>query len=148
MLLKISFFSWYFQFEGFLLEEKHTWKLQHVDMILKYCRVILREIKLSYFSKAEFRRSVNYDHNHKRWKNSLESYLDLVLFANELEFLKILVPRLSQDSWNVNIECVGKSTQRYFLYDQPPAAPIYCYFIDLILIFVFYFIMPGGNCTI
>ena len=67
-------------------------------MTLTYCRVILREIKLSYFSKVEFRRSVNYDHNHKKWKSSLESCLDLVLFANELEFLKILVPRLSQDS--------------------------------------------------
>ena len=137
MLLKTLFFPWYFQLEGFLLEEKHTWKFYNVDMTLIYCRVILREIKLSYFSKAEFRRSVNYDHSHKKWKNSLEGCLDWVFFANELEFLKILVPRLSQDSWNVNIECVEKSTQRYFLYDQPPAALMYCYFIHLILIFVF-----------
>ena len=40
---------------------------------------------------------------------SLEGSLDRVLFAAELEFPKILVPRLPQHTLNVNIECAGKS---------------------------------------
>ena len=44
-------------------------------------------------------------HGHKTWKDSLEVSLDRVLFAAEFEFPKILVPRLPQNSPNVNIEC-------------------------------------------
>ena len=43
--------------------------------------------------------------SHKKWKDSLEGSLDRVLFAAELEFLKILVTRLLQHTSNVNIEC-------------------------------------------
>ena len=56
-------------------------------------------------------------HNHKKPKDSLEGSLDRVLFVAELEFLKILVPRLPQNSSNVNTECAG----------------IYLHFIILIL---------------
>ena len=49
------------------------------------------------------------NHSHKKWKNSLEGSLDRALFAAEFEFPKILVPRLPQNSSNVNIECAGKS---------------------------------------
>ena len=48
-------------------------------------------------------------HSHKKWNDSLEGSLDRVLLAAELEFLKILVPRLPQHTSNVNIECAGKS---------------------------------------
>ena len=48
-------------------------------------------------------------HSHKKRKDSLEGSLDRVLPAAELEFLKILVPRLSQHTSDVNIECAGKS---------------------------------------
>ena len=47
-------------------------------------------------------------HSHKKLKNSLEGSLDRVLFAAELEFPKILVPRLPQNTSNVNIECAEK----------------------------------------
>ena len=57
-------------------------------------------------------------HSHKKRKNSLEGSLDQVLFAVELEFPNILVPRLPQNSSNVNIECAGKSRQLYSLCDQ------------------------------
>ena len=49
------------------------------------------------------------------WKGSL----DPVLLVAELEFPKILVPRLPQHTSNVNIECAGKSEwskQQYFLH--------------------------------
>ena len=57
--------------------------------------------------------------SHKKRKDSLEGNLDRVLLAAELEFPKILVPRLPQHTWNVNIECAGKSEwskQQYSLY--------------------------------
>ena len=48
-------------------------------------------------------------HIHKKWKDSLEGNLGWVLFAAELKFPKILVPRLPQHTSNVNIEYTGKS---------------------------------------
>ena len=47
--------------------------------------------------------------SHQKRKDSLEGSLDRVLFAAELEFPKMLVPRLSQHTSDVNIECAGKS---------------------------------------
>ena len=49
------------------------------------------------------------EHSDKKRKDSLEDSLDQVLFAAELEFPKILVPRLPQHTSNVNTECAGKS---------------------------------------
>ena len=57
-------------------------------------------------------------HSHKKRKDSLKGSLDRVLFAAELEFPKILVPRLPQHTSDVNIECAGKSVwskQLYYL---------------------------------
>ena len=48
-------------------------------------------------------------HSHKKRKDSQEGSLDRVLPAAELEFPKILVPRLPQNTSDVNIECAGKS---------------------------------------
>ena len=62
---------------------------------------------------------MQYIHNHKTRKDSLEGSLDQVLFAAELEFLKILVPGLLQHTSNVNIECAEKlvwSKQLYYLH--------------------------------
>ena len=50
-----------------------------------------------------------YTHSHKKRKYSLEGSVDRVLLAAELEFPKILVPRLPQHTSDVNIECAGKS---------------------------------------
>ena len=54
----------------------------------------------------------NYNHIHK---DSLEGSLVRVVFAAELVFHKILVPRLPQNTSNVNIEITGKSKQWYYL---------------------------------
>ena len=48
-------------------------------------------------------------HSHEKRKDSLEGSLDQVLFAGELKFPKILVPRLPQHTSNVNIENVPES---------------------------------------
>ena len=71
----------------------------------------------------------------------MEGSLDRVLFAAELDFPKVLSPRLPQNISNVNNECVGKSKQQCSLYYQPLGALIYLYFILLILMFL---IVPGG----
>ena len=58
-------------------------------------------------------------HSHKKQKDSLEGSLDRVLFAAELGFLMILVPRLPQHTSYVNTECAGKSAwskQLYYLH--------------------------------
>ena len=55
----------------------------------------------------------------------------------ELEFLKILVPRLPQHTSNVNIEYAGKTmvkTTVLFIWDQLLASLIHLDFIILILI--------------
>ena len=52
-------------------------------------------------------------HWDKKRKDSLEGSLDQALFTAELEFTKILVPSLPQNSTNVNTECAGKSKQLY-----------------------------------
>ena len=53
-------------------------------------------------------------------KDSVEVSLDRVLFAPELEFPKILVPRLPQHTSDVNIECAGKSewSKQYLTVDN------------------------------
>ena len=56
-------------------------------------------------------------HSHKKLKDSVEGSLDRVLFAAELAFPKILVPRLPQNSSDVNMERAGKSKQLYSLFD-------------------------------
>ena len=48
-------------------------------------------------------------YSHEKRNDSLGGGLDRVLFGAELEFPKILVPRLSKRTSNVNIECAGKS---------------------------------------
>ena len=51
--------------------------------------------------------------SHKKRKDSLEGSVDRIPFAAELEFPKILVPRLPQNSSNVSTECAGQSKQLY-----------------------------------
>ena len=49
------------------------------------------------------------DHSQKKQKDSLKGSLDRALFVAELDFSKILVPRLPQHTSNVNNECARKS---------------------------------------
>ena len=67
-------------------------------------------------------------------EGSLEGSLDRVLFVAEPELPKILLPRLPQNSSNVNIKFIGKSKQLDTLCDQLLGALIYLHFIVLILI--------------
>ena len=60
--------------------------------------------------------------------------MERVLFAVELEFPKILVPRLPQNTSNLNNECVGKRKQLHSLCEQFLGALIYLHFVILILI--------------
>ena len=58
-------------------------------------------------------------HSQKKRKDSLEGSLDRVLFAAELDFLKIPVPKLPRHTSDINIEYAGKSQwskQLYSLY--------------------------------
>ena len=64
-------------------------------------------------SNANTIEKFNNIHSHKKRKDSLQGNLDRVLFAAEPKFPKILVPRLPQNTSNVNIECAGKSKQLY-----------------------------------
>ena len=74
------------------------------------------------------------NHSHNKQKDSLDSSLVRVLFAAELEFPKILVPRLPQNTLTVKIESTGKSKQLYYLCEQLLGALIYLHFIVLMLI--------------
>ena len=49
--------------------------------------------------------------SHQNQRDNLEGSLVLVLFVAELDFPKILVPRLPQDTSDVNIESSVKSTK-------------------------------------
>ena len=80
-------------------------------------------------------------HSHKKRKDSMEGSLVRVLLAAELEFPKILVPMLPQDTSNVSIECARKSKQLYYLCDQLLGALIYLDVFVLMLI-CFKLIMP------
>ena len=46
-------------------------------------------------------------HSHKKCKDIMEGSLDRLLFVAELEFPKILVPRLPHNTSNIDIECTG-----------------------------------------
>ena len=56
---------------------------------------------------------LKFSDSHEKRKDSMERSLDWVLFSAELEFPKILVPRLPQNTSDGNIECAGKSKQLY-----------------------------------
>ena len=76
---------------------------------------------------------LDYDSHEKR-EYSVAGSLYWVLFPAELEFAKIPEPRLPQNTWNVKIECAGKSKQLYSLCRQLLLALICLHFIVLILI--------------
>ena len=78
--------------------------------------------------------SHRFHHTLKKRKDSLEGSLARVLFTGKLEFPKILVPRLPQNSSNVNTECARKSKQLYSLCYQLLAALIHIHFIIVIII--------------
>ena len=110
-----------------------------------YCFLCFQNIVFfRYLKYFAFIFQAMWNHSHKKQKVSLQGSLDGVLFPAELEFPKMLVPRLPQNTSNVIIECTKKSKQLYSLYDQLLGVLIYLDFIVLILI-CFYFIISGEN---
>ena len=71
----------------------------------KYFRRDFKKLFVLYITFGALKN--DYCHSHKKQKGSLEGSLDRVSFAAELEFLKILVPRLPHRTSNVNIESPG-----------------------------------------
>ena len=74
------------------------------------------------------------DHRHKNGKDGLEGSLVRVFFATELAFSKFLVPRLPQNTSNVNIESTGESKHLLFMWTtslSPDISLIYCSNINL-----------------
>ena len=61
----------------------------------------------------------NFDHSPKKQKDILKSGVGRVLFATELEFPKILVPRVvPHHTSNVHIECTRISERSKQLYSS------------------------------
>ena len=77
-----------------------------------FAHVMLSSLKKQHGGKTNGR----YIHSHKKRKDSPEGSLDRVLFAAELEFPKILVFKLPQNSSNVNNECSGRSKHLYSIF--------------------------------
>ena len=73
-------------------------------------------------------------HSYKKRKDSLEGSLVRVLFAAELEFPKILIPRLPQNTSAVNIKVPENQNSCNYLCDQLLKALIYLHFVVLTLI--------------
>ena len=79
----------------------------------------LGEINIFHMNTCRWASSARWDggfcnqfcHSRKKRKDSLEGSLVRVLFAAKLEFPKILVHRLPQNTSNGNIESTEKSTQ-------------------------------------
>ena len=86
-------------------------------------------------------------HSHKKQKDILKGSLVRALFAAQLEFPKILIPSLPQNTSNVSTESTGKTKQLYDLYDQLLGALIYLHLTVLILI-CFELIMSVVNYAI
>ena len=58
--------------------------------------------------------------------------LNRVLFASELAFLKILIPRLPQNTSDINAECAGKPKQLYSYYSLFYFSDINKFLIDYV----------------
>ena len=88
-------------------------------------------------------------HSHRKRRDSLESSLDRVLFAAKPEFLKILVPRLPQNSSNAKIKFAEKPKQLLFTWPASWSTDIssFCY-SDIDLFFIVLLIMPAVNYVI
>ena len=85
------------------------------------------------------------NYSHKKRKDSLEGSLGRVLLAAEPELPKTLVPRLSQHTSGVNIECVKITV--FFICDQLFGALKHLNYTILILI-CFWLMMPGVDYVI
>ena len=91
-------------------------KQTSVEITRYYYFFMFKKAQCSIFNTIFFTRFFNtIYHSHKKRKDSLEGSLKRVLFGAELEFPKIQVPMIHQNTSNVNIECARKSKQLYSL---------------------------------
>ena len=70
---------------------------------------ILYFVYFTFILLIQFSIVILYMHSHKKQKDTLKSSLVRVLFAAAIDFAKILILRLPQNTSNVNIESSGKS---------------------------------------
>ena len=70
---------------------------------------ILYFVYFTFILLIQFSIFILYMHSHKKQKDTLKSSLVRVLFAAAIDFAKILILRLPQNTSNVNIESSGKS---------------------------------------
>ena len=77
-------------------------------------------------------------YSHKKRKDSLEGCLDRVLLAAELEFPKILTPRLPQRTSDINIQCVGKLEWSKQLYSLHVSSFLERRYILILLLWFYY----------
>ena len=95
-----------------MTSRKNVWTLRHVCTNSQHISNSFLILGLLCFEMLDSQ--VTIQHSHKKRKDSLNQ----ALFAAELDFPKILVPRLPQNSSNVNTECAVKSKQLYSLCEQ------------------------------
>ena len=84
-------------------EQQNCDKYRPISLLPNISKIIEKLVHRQLYGFFEF------NHSHKKQKDSLEGILDRVLLVAELEFPKIIVPRVSQHTSDVNIECGGKS---------------------------------------
>ena len=84
---------------------RYSLQVSLCEIYKAYTFWLARDIACIFFN---IKQTNSFTRNKKR-EISLEGSLDRVLFAAELEFLKIQEPRLPQHTSNVNNECAGKS---------------------------------------
>ena len=94
-------------------------------------------LKISYWKLV-----TSTDRSHKKRNDSFEGSLDRVLFVAELDFPKILVPRLPQETSNLNNDCPRKPKQLYSSCDQPLYMEHWCLY-SIVLILTSYLLKRG-----
>ena len=128
-------------FDGNFLHRLYTWWSSFKIRTISNCFNNFENFKNIKSMDIKIWCDCKWDLSDKKQKDSLEGILDGSLFASELEFPKILVPRLPKKTPHVNTEYARKLKQLFFyvisLLDHQCL-----YFIALILICVFTWLCP------
>ena len=123
----------------FFVSQLNYWQIFYARYSLLLMHIInlsniLYFVYFTFILLIQFSIVILYMHSHKKQKNSLKKSLVRVLFAAEIDFPKILVLRLPQNTSNVNIESSAKSKALYYLCEKLLRALIYLHFIIVVLI--------------
>ena len=90
----------------------------------------------------------SWNHSHKKRRARLEGSLDRVLLAAELEFPKILTPRLPQRTSDINIQCVGKLEWSKQLYSLHVSSFLERRYILILLLWFYYSLTDDACCKL